>query len=107
MIEYYNAEQQMRHPKEDVINSFQFLLNFSQDQDYQKNLVLVTEYVEDLVNLYVYLKKAAEDNADILVRTMKKISQFNQPDPKKQYVEKVKAIYKRKKEKEQKEKEQE
>jgi len=36
---------------------------------------------------------------------MRKISQFNQPDPKKQYVEKVKAIYKRKKEKEQKEKE--
>ena len=95
----------MRHPKEDVINSFQFLLTFSDDKDYQQNLVLVTEYVEDLVKLYTYLKQTAEDNADILVQTMKKISQFNQPDPKKQYVEKVKAIYKRKKEKEQEKKE--
>ena len=62
--------------------------------------MIITEYVEDIANICIELKKKAEDNADLLVQVMNKIATFNQPDPKKQYIQKIKAAYKDKNKKE-------
>lgn len=102
-MEYYNPDNRMRHSQEEVVKSFQFLQNFSTEEEYQNNFNILGEYIEDLVSFYGILKKGAEDNADLLHQIVRKVAEFNQPDPKKKYVEKIKNAYIRKKNKEEQE----
>jgi hypothetical protein len=74
------------------MDAFNFLSTFSKDKQYSDSLLVISEYVTDIVNLLALFKKRAEDNADILLQVTKKIVEFNQPNPKKRYIEKVKAL---------------
>lgn len=74
------------------MDAFNFLSTFSEDKQYSDSLLVISEYVTDIVNLLTLFKKRAEDNADILLQVTKKIVEFNQPNPKKRYIEKVKAL---------------
>ena len=100
MMEYYEINDKMRHPKKEVINAFEYVATKMITDEDKQNLMIITEYVEDIANICIELKKKAEDNADLLVQVMNKIATFNQPDPKKQYIQKIKAAYKDKNKKE-------
>lgn len=93
MEEYYPIDEKaMSHNQQEVMDAFNFLSTFSEDKQYSDSLLVISEYVTDIVNLLTLFKKRAEDNADILLQVTKKIVEFNQPNPKKRYIEKVKAL---------------
>ena len=93
MEEYYPIDEKaMSHNQQEVMDAFNFLSTFSKDKQYSDSLLVISEYVTDIVNLLALFKKRAEDNADILLQVTKKIVEFNQPNPKKRYIEKVKAL---------------
>ena len=93
MKEYYPVDEKaMSHSQQEVMDAFNFLSTFSKNKQYSDSLLIISEYVTDIVNLLTLFKKRAEDNADILLQITKKIVEFNQPNPKKKYIEKVKAL---------------
>lgn len=41
----------MRHSKEDVEASLNYLMKFSKDKNYAKNLIIMFDYIEDMVKV--------------------------------------------------------
>lgn len=67
----------MRHKKEEVENSLNYLMKFSQDENYVKNLVIMFDYIEDLVKITSEASEIADQSVKTLQVLLEKLLEIS------------------------------
>lgn len=68
----------MRHNKDDIMMTAQFLYGFSSNNNYRDHLRKMIEYVEDVTNLMLQYKQVAEDSSTTLEKLVMQIKNLPQ-----------------------------
>lgn len=73
----------MRHPEQEIVDSFNYLAAFSEDETYIQNLTNIVEYVEDLAAALQKAEELTKKSSDMVYKIMQKIVDLNVEDLKK------------------------
>ena len=69
-------KNKMRHDKDTVLKALAELYNFSDDKQYQNNLTITMQYIEDAVNLMAEYKQMSETAIKTLVNATAQVEAF-------------------------------
>lgn len=73
----------MRHSEQEIVDSFNYLAAFSEDETYIQNLTNIVEYVEDLAAALQKAEELTKKSSDMVYKIMQKIVDLNVEDLKK------------------------
>lgn len=60
----------MKHEKKDVLKSLVFLDSFSEDEEYKENLVVIYDYIDDLVTMTGEAQETAKKATELLFQRL-------------------------------------
>lgn len=87
----------MRHSQQEILDAFNYLMSKDLSEEYQKNILLITEYIEDLVTVTETYKNTAEESVNLVNTLIEKIVKINMEEsleqsPKQRQITKLKKI---------------
>ena len=82
----------MRHSKEDVEASLNYLMKFSKDKNYAKNLIIMFDYIEDMVKVTQEASQIADGSIKTLQLFLEKLIDISKDTKKYQDKETFKEL---------------